>query len=113
MREMLSHRRLVNERPTRCEHARDLVQRTARTRATTAYVIAGTEVDHEVEAAGLGGQRADEPFGIASARIINGISIRSCSPLRDSMLPNGTYGSLASPNSGRRITEMCGIGESV
>jgi hypothetical protein len=47
---MLRHRRLVDEQPAGAQDACDLPQRHPRTGGPAAHVIAGSEVDDEIEA---------------------------------------------------------------
>jgi len=59
---MLRNRRLVNEASARSKNARDLAEGRGGTRAPAADVIAGSEIDHEIEFAVVEGQRARVGF---------------------------------------------------
>ena len=50
MREMLRHRRLVHEETARSQDARDLAKRGARAFDAPADVVAGAEIDDEIDA---------------------------------------------------------------
>jgi len=49
MSEVLRNGRLMDKRSARNEHACNLAERGARSRSTTAHVITGPEIDHEIE----------------------------------------------------------------
>ena len=73
MRESLCDSSLVNEKPARRQHSRDLAQRYPRPLCASAHMVARSEIDYRVERSTEKGQLPEVSLSQA-----NGRSPRSC-----------------------------------